>query len=100
MHLGRGEDAKKHMGLGFQAGFALLSQISFFLCKPYIAWRGKILQFFLRKEGGLIYLLLNVIMLLFPYLDQYLLNRFDQPKAKGTCSFCCVCNKKDKKRFK
>jgi len=41
MHLGGGEDAKKHMGLGFQAGFALLSQISFFLCKPCIAWRGK-----------------------------------------------------------
>lgn len=31
MHLGRGEDANKHMGLGFQAGFALLSQIPFFL---------------------------------------------------------------------
>lgn len=41
MHLGGGEDAKKHMGVGFQAGFALLSQISFFLCKPCIAWRGK-----------------------------------------------------------
>lgn len=41
MHLRGAEDAKKHMGLGFQAGFALLSQISFFLCKACIAWRGK-----------------------------------------------------------
>lgn len=62
----------------------------FFLRKVCIAQREKeIFQFLLRKEEFLIYLPLNVIILLIPYLDQYLLNRFDQPKAKGSC-FCCI----------
>lgn len=95
--LGRRRGCQETHGTWFSGCFALLSQISFFLCKPCIAWRGKILQFFLRKEEFLIYLPLNVIMSLLPYLDQYLLNRFDQPKAKGTCRFCCVCNRKKKK---
>jgi len=61
---------------------------------PVLLGGVKIRQFFLRREEFLIYLPLNVIMLLLPYLDLYLLNRFEQPKAKGTCSFRCVCNKK------
>lgn len=56
--------------------------------KPVLLGGEKIFRFLLRKEEFLIYLPLNVIMLLIPYLDQYLLNRFDQPKAKGTCHFC------------
>lgn len=31
MHLGGGEDAEKYMELGFQAGFPLLSQVSFLM---------------------------------------------------------------------
>lgn len=98
MYLGGGEDAKKHLTLGFQTGFTLLSQISFFLCKPSIAWRGKNPTVLSQKGRVLICLPLNVIVLLLPYLYQYLLNRFDQPEAIGTCSFCCVCNSNNKKK--
>lgn len=53
MHLGGGEDALKYMELGFLAAFCLLSQI-YFLFLSCIAWREKMLPFFLRKEEFLI----------------------------------------------
>lgn len=87
------------MELGFQGGFALLSNF-FFLSKPCIAWREKVLPFFLRQEEFLIYFLLNVILLRLPQLGCYLLNKFDQPKAKGTYCFYCDCNKNFKKEGK